>query len=70
MIDKKIKDGFSRSYRASIDRIKSLSVQVATIETQREALKEIEIYEAEIVSAKSVLSACADKKKMILEKWL
>ena len=64
------KVGFKRSYRASIDRIKSLSVQVATIETQREALKEIEIYEAEIVSAKSVLSACADKKKMILEKWL
>lgn len=64
------KVGFKRSYRASIDRIKSLSVQVATIETQREARKEIEIYEAEIVSAKSVLSACADKKKMILEKWL
>ena len=64
------KAGFKRSYRASIDRIKSLSVQVATIETQREALKEIEIYEATITAAKLVLSACADKKKMILQKWL
>ena len=64
------KAGFKRSYRASIDRIKSLSVQVATIETQREALKEIEIYEVEIAAAKAVMTACADKKKMILQKWL
>ena len=64
------KAGFSRSYRASIDRIKSLSVQAAPIEEQRKALKEIEAYESEIAVAKLVLSACADKKKMILDKWL
>ncbi|WP_253814398.1 restriction endonuclease subunit S [Treponema vincentii] len=64
------KAGFSRSYRASIDRIKSLSVQAAPIEEQRKALKEIEAYESEIAVAQAVLSACADKKKMILDKWL
>ncbi len=64
------KTGFSRSYRASIDRIKSLSVQAAPIEEQRKALKEIEAYESEIAVAKAVLSAYADKKKMILNKWL
>ena len=64
------KAGFSRSYRASIDRIKSLSVQAAPIEEQRKALKEIEAYESEIAVAKAVLSAYADKKKMILNKWL
>ena len=64
------KAGFSRSYRASIDRIKSLSVQVAPIEEQRKAIKEIETYESEIAAAKAVMAACAEKKKMILDKWL
>ena len=64
------KSGFKRSYRASIDRIKSLSVQIVPIEDQQNAVKEIETYEAAITNAKLVLSACADKKKIILEKWL
>ena len=64
------KAGFKRSYRASIDRIKSLTVQAAPIEDQILALQKIETYEAAITAAKSVLSACAGKKKMILEKWL
>ena len=64
------KAGFSRSYRASIDRIESLSVQVAPIEDQRKAMKEIETYEAAIVQAKTIMATCAEKKKMILEKWL
>ena len=64
------KAGFKRSYRASIDRIKSLTVQAAPIEEQRIALQKIETYEAAITAAKSVLSVCAGKKKMILEKWL
>ena len=62
MIDKKIKDGFSRSYRVSIDRIKSLSKQVAPIENQREAVKEIVIYESKIAAAKGMIAVCAEKK--------
>lgn len=64
------KAGFKRSYRASIDRTKSLSVQIVPIEDQQNAVKEIENYEAAITNAKSVLSDCADKKKKILEKRL
>lgn len=61
MIDKNIKDGFSRSYRASIDRIGSQSRQVALIGDQREALKAIETCESEIAAAKVVTVACAEK---------
>ncbi len=62
MIDKKIKAGFSRSYRASIDRIESPSRQVALIGDQQEARKAIETYETEIAAAKVVMVACTDKK--------
>lgn len=64
------KAGFKRSYRASIDRIESLSVQVAPIEEQRKAISEIETYEQKISEAKAVMAGCAERKKSILEKWL
>lgn len=64
------KAGFKRSYRASIDRIEALSVQIAPIEEQKKANSEIEAYEAEISKAKSVMKGCAERKKKILEKWL
>ena len=62
--------GFNRSYRASIDRIESLSVQVAPIEEQRKAISKITQYKAKISEAKSTMADCADRKKAILEKWL
>lgn len=64
------KVGFKRSYRASIDRIESLSVNVAPIDEQRKAISEIEIYEQKIAEAKAVMAGCADRKKEILDKWL
>ncbi len=64
------KAGFKRSYRASIDRIESLSVQVAPIDEQRKAIIEIEQYEAKIAEAKTIMASCAERKKRILEKWL
>ena len=64
------KVGFKRSYRASIDRIESLSVQVAPIDEQRKAIIEIEQYEAQIAEAKTIMASCAERKKRILEKWL
>ena len=48
----------------------AIVIPVPPLEEQQRIVEEIEAYEAEIVSAKLVLSACADKKKMILEKWL
>lgn len=62
--------GFSRTYRASIDRIESLTVQVAPIEEQRKAIKKVEAYEAAIDQAKTVMVNCAERKKAILEKYL
>lgn len=64
------KVGFKRSYRASIDRVESLSVKIATIEEQCKAITQIEQYEAEIADAKAVMSSCAERKKKILEKYL
>lgn len=64
------KAGFKRSYRASIDRIESLSVQVAPIDEQRKAISEIEQYEKEIAKAKAAMTGCAERKKEILERYL
>ena len=69
MINKKGKKvQFSRSYRASIDRIESLSVQAAPMEEYWEAIKKIATYESESTAAKAVMAACVKRKKMILEK--
>ena len=64
------KAGFKRSYRASIDRIESLSVQVAPINEQRKAINDIEIYEEKIAEAKAIMAGCANRKRQILERWL
>lgn len=64
------KAGFKRSYRASIDRIESLSVQIAPIEEQRKAISKITQYEEKIAEAKAIMDDCADRKKVILKKWL
>lgn len=64
------KVGFKRSYRASIDRVESLSIQIAPIDEQRKAISEIETYESEISKAKAVMAGCAERKKQILENYL
>jgi restriction endonuclease S subunit len=64
------KEGFNRNYRASIDRIQSLSVQIAPMKEQKSAVSEIESYESKIAEAKAVMAGCAERKKKILEKWL
>ena len=62
--------GFKRSYRASIDRIESLSVRVAPIEDQRKALSEIEVYEQKIVEAELIMKSCKNRKRIILDSYL
>ena len=61
---------FSRTYRASIDRIEGLSVDVAPIEAQRQAVAQVEQYEAEIRKAQDIIDGCAARKKAILDKYL
>ena len=62
--------GFSRSYRASIDRIEGLTVEVAPIEEQRKAVAQVEQYESEIRKAQAIMDGCAARKKAILDKYL
>lgn len=62
--------GFSRTYRASIDRIEGLTVEVAPIEAQRQAVAQVEQYEAEIRKAQAITDGCAARKKAILDKYL
>ncbi|UTD13058.1 N-6 DNA methylase [Treponema denticola] len=56
--------------RGDKNHILNFSIPVPSLEEQQCIVQEIEAYEADIAAAKSVLSACADKKKKILEKWL
>lgn len=62
--------GFKRSYRASIDRIESLSVRVAPIDDQRKALSEIGVYEQKIVEAELIMKSCENRKRIILDSYL
>lgn len=62
--------GFKRSYRASIDRIESLSVRVAPIDDQQKAISEIEAYEQKIIEAEIVMKGCKNRKQAILDKYL
>ena len=62
--------GFSRTYRASLDRIQSLIVNVAPIEAQKQAVAQVEQYEAEIRKAQAVMDGCAARKKAILDHYL
>jgi len=56
--------------RGDKNHILNFSIPVPSLEEQQRIVQEIEAYEAAITTAKLVQSACADKKKMILEKWL
>ncbi len=64
------KVGFSRSYRASIERIQSLSFRVAKPEYQHVAIKEIESYETEIAHHKNIMKVASAKKKEIVKRYL
>ena len=62
--------GFKRNYRASIDRIESLSVRVAPIDDQRKAISEIEVYEQKIAESEIIMKSCGKRKQAILDKYL
>ncbi|WP_029409757.1 N-6 DNA methylase [Treponema pedis] len=62
--------GASGHRRVPISFYENLNIPVPTLEQQQYIVQKIETYEAAITAAKSVMAGCADKKKMILEKWL
>lgn len=64
------KHRFSRTLRASTDRIRSLSLSFPLKTEQDRIVSEVEGYEAEIVAARAILAAASARKCAILEKWL
>jgi restriction endonuclease S subunit len=64
------KQRFSRTLRASTDRIRYLTLTLPSPEEQNRIVAEVEEYEAEIAAARAVLAAAPARKQAILEKWL
>ncbi len=61
---------FNRSNRASIDRIKSLSIPNVPLDIQNKVMAEVEEYETIIAEAQTKMSQCAEQKKQILKKYI
>lgn len=56
--------------RGDKNSILEYEIPVPSIEDQQKIVKQIETYEATIVEAKAVMDSCAERKKMVFEKWL
>ena len=54
----------------NLQRIREIKIPVPSLAEQQCIVQEIETYEAAITAAKAVMATCAEKKKMILYKWL
>lgn len=61
---------FSRTHRASIDRIKGLSVKVPSNQEQNKLISTIEKMEQKIAKAQKTIDAAPNKKQAILDKHL
>lgn len=64
------KEGFKRSYRASIDRIEAISIKLPLLSEQQQIVAQISALEEKIAAAKRVMSECPHKKQEVLDKWL
>ncbi len=56
--------------KLALDRIKEIKVYIPSIEAQREAVREIDIYEQEISKAQAIMNSCADRIQAVLDKYL
>lgn len=64
------KEGFKRSYRASIDRIEAISIKLPPLAEQQRIVAQISALEEKIAAAKRVMAECPQKKQAVLDKWL
>lgn len=64
------KMNFSRSYRASIDRIEGITFTVPDIEVQNAAMEKVLELEQKISEAEKQLAVIAEKKTEVLKKYL
>lgn len=61
---------FSRSHRASTDRIKALTIKAPSIEEQNNFVKKIQNFEIQIDESQKVIDGAKEKKEVILKKYL
>ena len=64
------KMGFSRSYRASIDRVQGISFSVPDIGVQNKAMKEVLKLEKKIKEAEESLKVLSEKRAQVVQKYL
>ena len=64
------KIGFSRSHRASIDRVSRIVVQVPPIDIQNEFAAQVAQIEQKIRKARELLASAEARKRAVLEKYL
>ena len=64
------KIGFSRAYRASIDRVRGISFFVPDIALQNEAMEKVFDFEKAIRDAEQKLNALNTKRAEIIQKFL
>ncbi|MGI6370439.1 MAG: restriction endonuclease subunit S [Candidatus Kapaibacterium sp.] len=62
--------GFSRTKRASIDRIKGIKISVPTLSEQEKTVSEIEKIETQIEALEKEIAEIPKQKEAILKKWL
>ncbi len=61
---------FSRNHRASIDRIKGLTIKAPDYKLQKQFAEKVEKLEAKIKQAKEIINQAKEKKEYILNKYL
>jgi restriction endonuclease S subunit len=61
---------FSRSNRASTDRIKALTIKAPSIEEQNKFVEKIEQFETQINEAQKIIESAKEKKEAILRNYL
>lgn len=64
------RERFSRNHRASVARIKGISIKAPDRKVQNQAVFQVKKLEQQIQSAQSILDQSAEKKKAILDKYL
>ena len=62
--------GFRREYRASIDRVESLSIKLPSLADQKKIVVKISELEQKISAAKAVIASCPARKSAVLKSWL
>jgi restriction endonuclease S subunit len=65
-----VEKGFSRNFRASVNRIRGLSVKVPPLPDQQKIVSKIEKLEKEIQSLQDQLAQTAGQKELCLKKYL